>query len=752
MAYAATICALMATGVVLSVVRADIGDINNHAAKPNRKPFLDNKAICTSPQCVLTAAGIINDMDSQTDPCQDFSQFTCGGFNDKHEIPAEKSSVGYFGMIHDENSRVIRSIVDVSLGKGPKAAPGDVAAQNNIKKIQDLFASCMDEAAILKAGRKPVADEVQKVLKSFPAGGTGLEKTALSRTMGQLLKSGIGSFVGLYVGADSTNPLVNVLQLYEGGLGLPSKEYYKEQEVVQLYQGTVAQMLQIILGYEDVANRTEPPTLKDVKPEWSDAAKDVVDFETQLAGIATEKTELGDPLKSNNPRTAEQLSALNPSIDWPLLIQEILPADVQNTRPIIVSSLPYLTKLDTLLKKTSTKTLQHYFSWIVTKNLAGNMARPYKQPLIVLNAALSGTSADVKVDRWKTCVGVVNANLGDIAGHYFVQQRFGGNSRTTVMSIIDALQSTYARTFPTLQWLDKNTRDGALDKLKAIVQLVGYSTNSPDVAFSKSLETYFKGYNVDPSNFFANQIQYSTWSKAESLATLNKPVNRKKLDYVPQTVNAFYDPSSNRILFPAGILQVPYFNVDNPEYVNYGGMGVVAGHEITHGFDNMGHHYDSVGRIHNWWTNATEQAFNEKAQCFVEQYGNFTVKGPDGKDYNVNGQLTLGENIADNGGLKQAFRAWQFRHKSDVAGKKYKNFRLPGLENYTPEQLFFISYGRLWCNKQRPEAAVQQIRGDSHSPAKWRINGAVQNSPEFAQAFKCKTDTPMNPTKKCELW
>ncbi|KAF9083559.1 hypothetical protein BGX29_003069, partial [Mortierella sp. GBA35] len=359
----------MATGVVLSVVRADIGDINNHAAKPNRKPFLDNKAICTSPQCVLTAAGIINDMDSQTDPCQDFSQFTCGGFNDKHEIPAEKSSVGYFGMIHDENSRVIRSIVDVSLGKGPKAAPGDVAAQNNIKKIQDLFASCMDEAAILKAGRKPVADEVQKVLKSFPAGGTGLEKTALSRTMGQLLKSGIGSFVGLYVGADSTNPLVNVLQLYEGGLGLPSKEYYKEQEVVQLYQGTVAQMLQIILGYEDVANRTEPPTLKDVKPEWSDAAKDVVDSETR-----------------SSPTT-----------------REILPADVQNTRPIIVSSPSYLTKLDTLLKKTSTKTLQHYFSWIVTKNLAGNMARPYKQPLIVLNAALSGTSADVKVDRWKTC-------------------------------------------------------------------------------------------------------------------------------------------------------------------------------------------------------------------------------------------------------------------------------------------------------------------------------------------------------------
>ncbi|KAG0205694.1 hypothetical protein BGX33_007787 [Mortierella sp. NVP41] len=737
MVHAAKLYALMAIGVTLSVARADIGDINNNASNP--KSLSNNKAICTTPRCVLTAAGIINDIDAQADPCQDFHQFTCGGFNEKNEIAAEYPSFNYFLNIHNKNSIIIRSIADVTLGKAPKPDAGDVAAQNNIKKIQDYFTSCMDEAALLKAGRKPVADEVQKVLDFFPDGGSGLDKAALSKTMAQLLKLGAGDFVVFYVGPDPSEPLVNVLQVWEGALTLPAKEYYKEPAIVQLYQGTVGQMFQIILGEEDVANRTEPLTPKDIKQEWLDAAKDAVDFEVQLAAIGTDIVNRVDPLKINNPRTVEQLSELTPSIDWPLLIQELLPAGFQNTRHLIVSSPSFQTKLETLLKSTSTKTLRHYFSWAVIHNLAG-------------------VSVGVKVDRWKQCVNYLNTNLGEIAGHYFVEQAFAGNSRESVMTMIEAMRSTYAKTFPTLDWLDKTTREGAMEKLKAILKLVGYSTGAPDVASSKSLEEYYKGYKVVSHDFFANQLQYALWSGTEMMAKLSKPVNRlNMLNNPPQTVNAFYDPSSNRILFPAGMLQVPYYNIDNPEYINYGGMGVVAAHEITHGFDSRGHHFDSIGRIHNtatnkWWTNATEQTFNEKAQCFVEQYGNFTVKGPDGKDYNVNGQLTLSENIADNGGIKQAFRAWQSRHKSDLQGKKYKNFRLPGLEKYTPEQLFFVSYGRLWCEKLRPEAAIQQIRGDAHAPSKWRINGAIQNSPEFAKAFKCAPNAPMNPTKKCELW
>ncbi|KAF9154692.1 hypothetical protein BG015_000220 [Linnemannia schmuckeri] len=746
---AAKIQLLMAIGVALSVVQAGPID-NNHGSKPT----LNNKAICTTPQCVLTASGIINDMDPTADPCQDFSKFTCGGFDEQHEIPSDGSSIGPFDILNASNKRVLRYIVDASLGKSPKAAPGDVAAQNNIKKLQDLFVSCMDEASILKAGRKPLVDEVQKIIQSFPASTSPANKATLSKTLAQITKLGfrLSTFINLSVGSDSANPLVNVLAVYEDGLGLGTSDDYKDAELVKLYQDTAAAMFQVVFGEEDVAKRTQPLAPKDIKKEWVDAAKEVVDFEIQLAGIATPINDLWDPIKSNNPRTVEQLAALTPSIDWPVLIQETLPAGVKNSRPVAVSSVAYLTKLDAILQKTSAKTLQHYFSWLVIQNLANHLGKPYTQPLDVYNSVISGVSADIKVERWKTCVSVVNRNLGQMAGHYFVEQTFKGNSRKEVMSIMENVLASYGKSFPTLKWLDKTTRDGAIKKLKAIVQLVGYSTDAPDVASSKALDEYFKGYTVAANDYFGNQFKYSGWSATDTFRQLPLPVNKNSMSMVPATVNAYYSPSSNSINFPAGILQLPFFNVENPEYINYGSMGVIGGHEIGHAFDNTGRHYDSIGRIENWWTNATSKAFDEKAQCYVNQYGNFTIKGPDGKDHNLDGQLTLGENLADNGGIKMAFRVWQSRAKSDPNGKKIKNFKLPGLDKYTPEQLFFIAYGRLWCNKMRPAALLNLVRTNPHSPAKWRINGVAQNSPDFAKAFKCKAGSPMNPANKCEVW
>ncbi|KAK5820678.1 hypothetical protein F5H01DRAFT_291167 [Linnemannia elongata] len=679
-------------------------------------------------------------MDPTSDPCQDFSKFTCGGFDEQHEIPSDGSSISHFNILSDGNQRVLRYIVDASLGKSPKAAPGDVAAQHNIKKLQDLFSSCMDAASILKVGRKPLVDEVQKIIQSFPASTSPANKVTLSKTLAQITKLGFqpSAFINLSVGPDSDNPLSNVLSVNEDGLGLWSSEDYGDAETVKLYRETVAAMFQVVFGEED--------------KEWVDAAKEVVDFETQLAGIATPRDDLYDPIKSNNPRTVEQLAALTPSVDWSVLIQETLPTGVKNTRPLAVSSVGYLTKLDAILSKTPSRTLQHYFSWLAIQNLANNLGKPYSQPLDVFNSILSGVSADIKAEPWKACVSLVNRNLGQVAGHYFVEQTFKGNSRTEVMSIIQNVLSSYGKTFPTLKWLDKITRDGAIKKLKAIVQLVGYSTDAPDVASSKALDEYYKDYTVSADDYFGNRFRYSVWSATDGFSKLSLPVNKNSMGMVPSTVNAYYSPSSNSINFPAGILQLPFFNVENPEYINYGSMGVVGGHEIGHAFDNSGRHYDSIGRVANWWTNATSKAFDEKAQCYVNQYGNFTIKGPDGKDHNLNGQLTLGENLADNGGLKMAFRVWQSRAKSDPNGKKIKNFKLPGLDAYTPEQLFFIAYGRLWCNKMRPTALLNQVRTNPHSPAKWRINGVAQNSPDFAKAFKCKAGAPMNPAKKCEVW
>ncbi|KAG0276183.1 hypothetical protein BGZ95_007864 [Linnemannia exigua] len=649
----------------------------------------------------------------------------CGGFVERNEIPAEESSTNYFSVIYNDNSRVLRSIVDKSLGKTPKPAPGNAAEEDNLKKLQDLWDSCMDEAAILKAGRSPISGQIDNLLGFLPDNNSssgGVDKTAITKTVAQVNKLGLNTFLNILVGSDPGKPLTNSLSVWEGGLGLPTRKLYEVSAVVALYQTAVAQMFQIILGDEDVANRTEPLLPNDIAQQWTDTAKDVVDFETKMAAIGTDLVDQRDPLKYNNPRTVEELTSMIPSIDWPLLIKEVLPEGVQNTRPIVVATPIFFPKLDALIKDTSTATLRNYFTWLVIRNQALNLAEPYSRPITVLLSTLNGISPGIKVDRSKTCISTINTNLGEAAGHYFILEKFKGDSRAAFTEVFESLKTAYIKTFPTYDWLDKATLDNALKKLKTMEALVGYSTGSPDVPSSLSVKEYYEGYDVVADDYFGNQLRSAIFLNSKMMALMGKPVDRKKMLSYPQMVNAYYNPFSNQVFHPSGMLQFPFYHVENPDYINYGAMGSITGHEITHAFDTSGSHFDSIGTLVNWWTNATLIAFNDKAQCFVDQYGNFTIKGPDE------------------------------RFKSDSSGKKYKNFKLPGLDKYTPEQLFFISYGRLWCNKERPELAVQMISTDTHSPTRWRVNGALMNLPEFSEVFQCKPGSTMNPTKRCSLW
>ncbi|KAF9154687.1 hypothetical protein BG015_000215 [Linnemannia schmuckeri] len=478
---------LMAIGVALSVVQA--GPIDN--SNGGNKPTLNNKAICTTSQCVLTASGILNDMDPTADPCQDFNQFACGGMEEKYDIPFDASSIGPSELLQKNNECIIRSIVDVSLGKVPKAAPGDAAAQNNIKKLLDFYASCMDETSTLKVGRKPLVDEVQKIIQSFPASASSANKANLSKALGRILKSRfrLSSLFQLVAEPAMDDPSVKVLAIYEQGLKL-DQEDYKSSEIVQMYTDTVAAMFQIVFGEEDVVKRTQPLTNKDVGKKWMDVAKDVVDFETQLAAIRTPQLDLWDLNKANNPRTT-------------------LPAGLNYTRLIVASSLPYLTKPDGLLQKTSSKTLQYYFSWFRIQSFGPYLAKPYREPLGAFDNTLSGISGDAKVERWKVCVPAVNINLGQMVGHYYIQEVFKADSRQEVIKIMENVLLSYEKTFPTLSWLDKITRDGAIKKLKVIVQSIGYSTESPDVASSANLDAYYKDYAIDAVDYVGNQIRFS---------------------------------------------------------------------------------------------------------------------------------------------------------------------------------------------------------------------------------------------------
>ncbi|KAG0285291.1 hypothetical protein BGZ96_010437 [Linnemannia gamsii] len=411
-----------------------------------------------------------------------------------------------------------------------------------------------------------------------------------------------------------------------------------------------------------------------------------------------------------------------------LLLQETLPTGVNYTRPIVVLFVPYLIQLDAIFKKTPASTLQHYFSWILIQNYAENLAGPYKQPWLAFQSVLPEYFLTDKLERWESYVSIVNSNLDHLIGYYFIRETFKGNSRKEVMAMINNIISTYEENFKSTAWLDKVTRDAAIKKLKATTKVIGYSTHSPDDT-SKSVDTFYKGYSIAATDFFANQVQHSIWSSTYSFSQVNLPVDREGMNSLITVVNSNNHLGMSKINMPAGTLQNLFFHLGNPEYLNYANTGFIGGHEI------------------GWWTEAPELAFTEKAQCFVGQYGNFTIKGPDNKDYNVNGEITLSENLSHNSGIKISFHAWQSHFKSDPHSKKYDSLasfliffishrnHVPhadakGVEKYTVEQSFFIAYGRQWCGKRTPELAVRLLHLDVHSPDSVRINGPVQNSPD----------------------
>ncbi|KAI8356896.1 hypothetical protein B0O80DRAFT_384153 [Mortierella sp. GBAus27b] len=412
----------------------------------------------------------------------------------------------------------------------------------------------------------------------------------------------------------------------------------------------------------------------------------------------------------------------------------------------------YLEKLNKLFKDTPALTLQNYFVWRLIQNLAPNLAVELQKPILRLKATLEGVSDEILPARWEKCVSAINDALGPMAGYYYIEKAFTGDSKDMAEDIMTSLRTAFSSKISTIDWLDNETRSNATEKVDLLTQKIGYSTSSPDVRSAESLEEHFKDLQLNKTDFFGNQIRAKTWFVQKLFSDLEKPLDRTRWRLNPQTVDAYYNPSANEIVFPAGFLQQPYFHVDNPEYLNYGSIGGVFGHELTHAFDNIGRLYDSKGRLENWWSNATLQEFHDRSQCFIDQYGNYTVKDPQGRENHVNGKLTVGENLADNGGLRRAFDAWQARYKSDPRGNKYKNHLLAGLGNYTREQLFYISYARGWCSQRRPASAVEGLRTEVHPPPKWRANGALHNSEHFAKLFHCKPRSGMNPDKKCEMW
>ncbi|KAG0377867.1 hypothetical protein BGX24_005289 [Mortierella sp. AD032] len=745
--------------------------------------------ICNTPHCRQTATNILKDMQATADPCVDFSQFACGGFNARKKLaPGEKKN-GYLVSIEQQNIDVIRSIVTPGDRKGPVIAKGDATSKRNLKKLQSYYGACMDKSQLTKIGRKPLQDEIRKVKKLFPITNntptngnrtvlSPANRQALSTLWGYNMKHGFENPIAWDLWDDETNPGYKMLTAVQSGLGLKDDTLYNDAKLVKLYEKVVGEMFYIIQG------NGNPKKLGAAVPKvWQQVGKDVVAFEKILAGVETvvaskpkkqkradaagaetgttepaeetgdgEGEEEGDEDEEEDDFTIvwdkiSDLDEATPSLDWTVIFKTAFPADVPLPENLNMLWKFYFRRLETALETLPLQTTQNYFAWTLMRNLGGNLAEPLQRPLAELKKALSPGDNTAAGSRWKNCVQLVNENLGDLAGHFFVKATFPEESQAIMNEMIGSLRWSFEKSFWEYDWLDQRTRHAALQKLKAIVPKVGFSTSSPNVGSSASVDKYYRPLVIKGHDHFGNQVRSSTWKMETMLRGMTQPTNRIKLASIPQMVNAFYNPNMNSIEILAGILRAPFFDAAVPEYLNYAGIGVVAAHELGHAFDNNGRRYDETGIIREWWEESSIQEFDERSKCFIEQYEEYTIDGPDGKKHKVNGWSTLGENIADNGGLKIAYDAWNQRKKD----KKHNNKKLPGLNKYTPEQLFFIQYARAHCGNMTPEESVKMLNDDNHSPKKWRINGVVQNSKHFAKAFQCKAGAPMNPTKKCIL-
>jgi endothelin-converting enzyme len=430
-----------------------------------------------------------------------------------------------------------------------------------------------------------------------------------------------------------------------------------------------------------------------------------------------------------------------PEVSYAEMIRNRFPQGYSTDR-VLVAVPEYMKSLSKLLQTTSPDVLEAFFYWKITQSLVPYINRDLVKPYYKFQAMLSGADPDAKPERWRTCLSYVGSHVGWIISRFYVDKAFSEKSKNEGNQIVLDIKNQYVKLLTDSDWMDKSVVKEAIDKVHNINQKIGFPTKSPNLMDPANIQQWYTLLNVTDDHF-SNVLASRFFSEQRDWRSLSKPVDRNEWQMMADDINAYYSPSGNEIVFPAGIMQSPVFNVDFPSYINYGAFGSISGHELSHGFDNSGRHYDQIGNYTDWWDNSTVSNFMTKTQCFIKQYSEYSVEGDDGKPLHVNGKLTQGENMADIGGVRASFAAWKARLvESGIADKT-----IPGLEAWTHEQLFFLGYGNWWCGKTKDAYQRVLIYSDPHSPNWARILGVAANSMEFQEAFQCPKKQA-----RCKLW
>jgi endothelin-converting enzyme/putative endopeptidase len=647
----------------------------------------------------------LDTIDKTIDPCADFFQYACGNWIKNAEIPADRGRWGGFEELQERNLDTLRIILE-------KAAAGGASRDAIDQKIGDMYRSCMDEKAVNAHGMAPLLPDLDRISSAH-------DKDALIGVIARIHLDGSRPLFSFFSNSDLHNADQVIAYIDQGGLTLPDRNYYIKDDDPKMKE-----MRQNLVDYA-----TQVFTLAGRTPQQAaEAAQTVLHIETELAQAQMDRTERRDPNKRDHKMSRTDAVALAPNFYFDRFFNAI---GAPRFTEINVSNPDFFKKVNATLDSESLDALKTYVTWHVLDSEAPFLSQPFVEANFKFRQALTGQK-EIEA-RWKRCVSLTDSQLGEALGQRYVEATFGPDGKARMLKMVDLLEQSLASDIHGLDWMSEDTRKQAKVKLDAIRNKIGY----PDVWRDYSTVA------IQPGDLFGNIRRSTEFATRREIAKIGKPLDRKEWGMTPPTVNAYYSPAYNEIVFPAGILQPPFFDKTVDDAVNFGGIGLVIGHELTHGFDDQGRKYDPQGNLNDWWTAQDGKEFEKRASCVADEYSNFIAVD----DKKLNGKLTLGENTADNGGARIALAALERLIAEDKSGKAAQK-----IDGFTPEQRFFLGFGRVWCEKRRPEFSRSRVLTDSHSPGQYRVNGVVQNMPEFQKAWGCKKGQPMVAENACHVW
>lgn len=655
----------------------------------------------TEPEKSLVSGVVLENIDSTVRPGDNFHHFVNGVWIKKTEIPADKSSYSIGAILHEKSQDDVKAIIE-------EAAASNPAAGSDEQKVGDLFASYMDMEKRNSLGTTPLADDFSKI-------DAIRDVKSLVTYLGDASALGYDNPIGLFVDSDLKKPTEYALYAWQAGLGLPDREYYLEnnekfKDIRKAYVEHVAKMFELC-GL----------------PNGMQSATEILALETSLAKHHLKKEETRDVNRMYNMYSVDSLAGAMKNLHWRAYLTAVGAPELDK---IVVSQPTYMRALNDILASTKLETWKRYLKWqVIHANASRLNAALDEENFAFYSTKLMGTPQ--QLPQWRRAVNVVNNNLGEVVGKIYVSKHFPPQAKERMLDLVNNLTKAYEQSIKELDWMGEETKKQALDKLSKFTPKIGYPDKWRD----------YSALTITRDDLFGNLRRSNLAEHERQIKRVGQPIDKTEWAMTPQTVNAYYNPPQNEIVFPAAILQPPFFNLDADDAVNYGAIGGVIGHEIGHGFDDQGSAFDGDGVLRNWWTESDQEEFKKRTGALVSQYSSFRVFD----DLNVNGEFTLGENIGDLGGLSIALKAY----KMSLAGKEE-----PVLDGFTGTQRVFLGWAQAWLGKSREQALRLQVATDPHSPRQFRVNGVVRNVPEFYEAFNISPGDSLflAPEARVKIW